>query len=341
MARRDIGSLHFVFVEKALPRILQQTPPVRGSPTGSSRRTAQQPNHFGNPHKFRKSQFKIIIHSPMNSSVIMLPKNKRIMPPSFRPHEFSVVIGKGKDARRAAGTMILRSSIEAKLQEYKAAARRLDKALIVSDLLFQQQLRCPEGGAFVKFDGKRWLELSEHDARENITAAFRNRLHENYKSSSKYKSAKRRSQLKHRAARNSQGSASASGALVEPLQSAKRANLVLPETVVVSAGEDEMESSTSSEHDAAFDVPPTSLKRIQSLCNPAFMGGGASHTRMSFKSLFSTSILEPINEYALFSDIDRDALLEPVDASIFDLDTTPAVGLQRPPNSRHYSVAAV
>jgi len=75
---------------------------------------------------------------------------------------------------------------------YKKCSQRLEKAKIVSDLLIEQQNRCPNGGAFVKYDGERWWELSEHDARENITAAFRNRLHENYTSSSKFKSAKRR-----------------------------------------------------------------------------------------------------------------------------------------------------
>lgn len=126
----------------------------------------------------------------------MHPKKKILMPPTFAPHHFSVVIGKGRDARDAPGTKILRSEIFNKLAVYRKCSRRLEKAQIVSDLLREQQRRCPGGGAFVKHDGERWWELSEHDARENITAAFRNRLHENYTSSSKFKSAKRRMQLK-------------------------------------------------------------------------------------------------------------------------------------------------
>eukprot|EP00934_Nitzschia_sp_Nitz4_P008660 Nitzschia sp. Nitz4//scaffold14_size191712//68909//69703//NITZ4_001715-RA/size191712-processed-gene-0.308-mRNA-1//-1//CDS//3329536903//8650//frame0 len=130
----------------------------------------------------------------MNSGIRSLPKERRMLPLNFRPHENSVVIGKGKDARRAPGTQRLREDIERNVSAYKAATRRLDKALVVSEILFRQNQRCPMGGAFVKFDGNCWWEVSEHDARENITACFRNRLHENYKSSSKYKSAKRRSQ---------------------------------------------------------------------------------------------------------------------------------------------------
>ncbi len=119
------------------------------------------------------------------------------MKPTFVPHHFSVVIGKGREARDAPGTKFLRSEIYKRLDAYKSCSRRLEKAQIVSDLLKEQQLRCPHGGAFVKHDGEQWWELSEHDARENITATFRNRLHDNYTSSSKYKSAKRRMQLKY------------------------------------------------------------------------------------------------------------------------------------------------
>lgn len=118
------------------------------------------------------------------------------MPLVFVPHQYSVVIGKGRDARDAPGTRFLRAEIQSKLHLYKTCTGRLERAQIVSDLLTEQQRRCPQGGVFVKFDGERWWELSEHDARENITAAFRNRLHEKYTSSSKFKSAKRRMQLK-------------------------------------------------------------------------------------------------------------------------------------------------
>lgn len=118
------------------------------------------------------------------------------MPLLFVPHEYSVIIGKGRDARDAPGTRTLRAEIQSKLHLYRTSTGRLERAQIVSDLLSEQQRRCPQGGVFVKFDGERWWELSEHDARENITAAFRNRLHEKYTSSSKFKSAKRRMQLK-------------------------------------------------------------------------------------------------------------------------------------------------
>lgn len=118
------------------------------------------------------------------------------MPLLFVPHQYSVIIGKGRDARDAPGTRFLRAEIQSRLQLYKTCTGRLERAQIVSDLLTEQQRRCPLGGVFVKFDGERWWELSEHDARENITAAFRNRLHEKYTSSSKFKSAKRRMQLK-------------------------------------------------------------------------------------------------------------------------------------------------
>lgn len=132
--------------------------------------------------------------SGAGSATKMPAWEKLLLPLDFFPLPESVVIGKGREARDAPGTLKFRADINNNLERYKTSPRRMLKAKIVTEILKRQQLRCPQVGAFVKHDGERWWVLSEHDARENITASFRNRLHEKYTSSSKFKSAKRRQQ---------------------------------------------------------------------------------------------------------------------------------------------------
>merc|ERR1712100_302322 len=52
---------------------------------------------------------------------------------------------------------------------------------------------CPVG-AFVKFDGEQWWEVSDRVSREKIACMFRDSLSGHYKSSNKNKVAKRRAQ---------------------------------------------------------------------------------------------------------------------------------------------------
>jgi hypothetical protein len=122
----------------------------------------------------------------------IFPKNQMLLPNSFSPLPYTVIIGKGKLPKQATGNRRLQALVENQLENYSKAKFRRDKTFIVSNIIHSIQQICPEGGAFVKFDGQRWWEMSDDTAREKITATFRDCLHNQYKSSTKNKVEKRR-----------------------------------------------------------------------------------------------------------------------------------------------------
>jgi hypothetical protein len=116
---------------------------------------------------------------------------KTLLPPTFKPLPYSVVIGRGKEPANATGNRRLTIFVKLQLQNYTKAKSRQEKSVIVSNVLETVQEACP-GGAFVKFDGRNWWEVDDNTAREKIGSMFRDCLHSRYKSSTKAKMAKRR-----------------------------------------------------------------------------------------------------------------------------------------------------
>jgi len=121
------------------------------------------------------------------------PKKKECLPESFQPLEDSVIIGKGKMPAQATGNKRLRELVDVQIENYANAKFKRDKTFIVTNILHTIQDLCPEG-AFVKFDGERWWEVSDRISREKIACMFRDSLSGQYKSSNKNKVAKRRAQ---------------------------------------------------------------------------------------------------------------------------------------------------
>ena len=133
--------------------------------------------------------------APTNDAAIdqlsIFPKTKEQLPDDFQPYPYTVIIGKGRLPANAIGNRRLRVLVECQLKSYANAKHKRDKTLIVSNLLYAFQEACPEG-AFVKYDGETWWQVSDSTAREKIAATFRDCLHGMYKSSTKNKVAKRR-----------------------------------------------------------------------------------------------------------------------------------------------------
>ena len=116
---------------------------------------------------------------------------KTMLPSSFQPKPYSVIMGRGKEASNAVGNRRLRVLVETQLDKYLKAKSRKEKSFVVAHVLETVQQACPEG-AFIKHDGKNWWEVDDNTAREKIGAMFRDRLHNHYKSSTKAKLARRR-----------------------------------------------------------------------------------------------------------------------------------------------------
>lgn len=79
------------------------------------------------------------------------------------------------------------------VEQYSSASSRQDKSDILSTIVTEVRMASPEGG-FIKQETKngRWFEVGDFLAREKVSQAFRDALHESYRSSKKYKHEKRR-----------------------------------------------------------------------------------------------------------------------------------------------------
>jgi hypothetical protein len=119
------------------------------------------------------------------------PKSKQRLSASFQPLADSVIIGKGKMPAQASGNKRLRVLVNLQIENYGNAKFKRDKSFIVTNILHTIQELCPVG-AFAKFDGERWWEVSDRISREKIACMFRDSLSGQYKSSNKNKVAKRR-----------------------------------------------------------------------------------------------------------------------------------------------------
>jgi hypothetical protein len=119
-------------------------------------------------------------------------KTCRLLPASYYPSQYSVVVAKGNMAK-TEGNAALRRLCQAHVEAYKAAKNKNSKTSIVTRIFEEVKNSTPDQIGFVKFFEGRWYESSEHGARDIISARFRDCLPDKFKSSNKSKSAKRRS----------------------------------------------------------------------------------------------------------------------------------------------------
>ena len=99
----------------------------------------------------------------------LIPKKKVALPINFAPHENSVVIAKGRNAKSNPGNQQLRALVESNLEEYSKCTLKRDKTLIVSNILYLVQKKSNFEGAFVKYVEDQWWEVDEKTARENCS----------------------------------------------------------------------------------------------------------------------------------------------------------------------------
>ena len=132
------------------------------------------------------------VSSSETSTRRLSPKIKKLLPENFEPSSYSVIIGKGKMPANATGNRRLRVLVNMQIEKYQNAQFKRDKTLIVTNVMRTVQAACPDGGAFVKFDGERWWECPDSISREKIACMFRDGLSGIYRSSNKNKVERRR-----------------------------------------------------------------------------------------------------------------------------------------------------
>lgn len=96
--------------------------------------------------------------------------------------------------KNAPGNKTLRQIVFNHVAEYSNTRCLRERAVIVRSIVEQIRDLCRPfgGGAFVKYEQGKWWEVNHTAAREKVTSIFRDFLHDQYKSSTKNKVAKRR-----------------------------------------------------------------------------------------------------------------------------------------------------
>jgi len=113
------------------------------------------------------------------------------LPENFEPGPDDVICGRGKKCYNHIGNERFRQRVLTFLDEYSRAKSKLDKSGVLSKVVFEVRQNSPKGG-FVKQDSNGvWFEVGDFLAREKTSQAFRDALHDRYKSSNLSKKKRR------------------------------------------------------------------------------------------------------------------------------------------------------
>jgi len=117
--------------------------------------------------------------------------NMTALPENFQPGQDDVICGRGKKCYNHIGNERFRQRVLTFLDEYSRAKSKLDKSGVLSKVVYEVRQNSPRGG-FVKQDSNGvWFEVGDFLAREKTSQAFRDALHERYKSSNLSKKKRR------------------------------------------------------------------------------------------------------------------------------------------------------
>lgn len=112
----------------------------------------------------------------------------------FEPGIEDVICGRGKKCYTHIGNERFRDRVFTFLDEYSLAKSKLDKSGVLSKVVDEVRHFSPRGG-FVKQDAHgRWHEVGDFLAREKTSQAFRDALHDRYKSSNLSKKKRRQAE---------------------------------------------------------------------------------------------------------------------------------------------------
>ncbi|GKY90379.1 hypothetical protein MPSEU_000011900 [Mayamaea pseudoterrestris] len=116
----------------------------------------------------------------------------RLLPENFYPGNYDVILGRGQRIFLHQGNKFFRRLVLNNLPEYSSSTSKLDKSIILRNIIAQVRSNSVNGG-FVKRDAKsgRWYEIGDFLARERTSQAFRDALYERYKSSNTSKRLRR------------------------------------------------------------------------------------------------------------------------------------------------------
>jgi len=115
----------------------------------------------------------------------------RFLPDGFSPGEHDVLCGRGRKCFNHPGNVKFREIVQGYLPQYSKAMTKLEKSYILSDVVEKVRKNSGIGGFVKKNEDGRWYEVGDFLAREKTSQAFRDVLHDKYKSSNTSKKKRR------------------------------------------------------------------------------------------------------------------------------------------------------
>jgi len=148
----------------------------------------------------------------------------KFLPSDFIPGSNDVLMGRGKKCTEHVGNERFRRLVASKLDEYSGANKREKTALLLS-IVKQVRMGSPTGG-FIKLDSTAglWFEVGDFLAREKVSQAFRDALHDCYRSSNAFKKKRKREQS---------GKKQSSGHLLKRSRSQRKPSVQQEEQIMV------------------------------------------------------------------------------------------------------------
>jgi hypothetical protein len=118
--------------------------------------------------------------------------NMKPLPDTYVLGENDVICGRGRRCFNHIGNQRFRRMVEDSLSKYAEAGAKLEKTFIICEVVNWVRKNSPNGG-FVKKDpvNGRFFEVGDFLAREKTSQAFRDALHDQYKSSNAAKKKRR------------------------------------------------------------------------------------------------------------------------------------------------------
>jgi hypothetical protein len=107
----------------------------------------------------------------------------------FQPCDYSVICGRGKASSNHTGNRRFRVIAGMFVEKYSMTGCNKHKSTMAANIVAMTRER---GGSFCKYEQGAWFEVGDRCAREKVSTFFRDRLHNDYRSSAKAKTALRR-----------------------------------------------------------------------------------------------------------------------------------------------------
>jgi hypothetical protein len=113
------------------------------------------------------------------------------LPSDFTPSSMDVIVGTGREPRNHQGNALFKEMLKLYISRYSNVDRKLEKTLIISEIVAAVQEQSPTGSGFVKKVQGQWYAVDDHQSREKVSQGLRNILHDQYRSSARSKKRKR------------------------------------------------------------------------------------------------------------------------------------------------------